>query len=66
MSISIDEKKMKHLLKEAIADAIEDKKDLFYELIVEAIEDIGLSRSIREGLKTKSVGRRKIFKILEG
>ncbi len=56
---------MKHLIKEALADAIEDKKDLFYELIVEAIEDIGLARSIREGLKTKSVARRRIFKILE-
>ena len=56
---------MKHLIKEALADAIEDKKDLFYELIFEAIEDIGLARSIREGLKTKSVARRRIFKILE-
>ena len=66
MSISIDEKRMKHLLKDALADAIEDKRDLFHELIVEAIEDIGLSRAIREGLNTKPITRRRIFKVLEG
>ena len=66
MSISIDEKKMKLLLKDALSDAIVEKRDLFYELIVEAIEDIGLSRAIREGLKTKSVARRRIMKVLEG
>jgi hypothetical protein len=65
MSISIDEKRMKHLLREALADAIEDNRDMFYELIVEAIEDIGLSRAIREGLKTKTIARRRIYKVLE-
>lgn len=39
---------MKALFKEAIVEAIKENQDLVSSLLVEALEDIGLSRAIEE------------------
>jgi hypothetical protein len=36
------------------------------DIVQEALEDIAVARAIDEGLKTKSVSRKKVFSILEG
>jgi len=66
MQISIDENKLKKLFKEALIEALEEKKDIFYKLIAEAIEDVALVRAIQEGEKTKPVSKKEILNILEG
>jgi len=65
MQKQIDENKLKQILKEALIEALEEKKDVFYELIVEAIEDIGMINAIREGENSETVSknvRRALFK----
>ncbi len=59
------EGKLKQILKEALIEALEEKKDDFHELIVEAIEDIGLTNAIREGQNTETVSKQEIFDIKE-
>ena len=66
MQTQLDEGKLKQILKEALIEALEEKKDVFHELIVEAIEDIGLINAIREGQSTETVSKQEIFDILEG
>ena len=66
MQTQLDEGKLKQILKEALIEALEEKKDVFHELIVEAIEDIGLINAIREGQNTETVSKQEIFDILEG
>ena len=66
MQTQLDESRLKQILKEALIEAIEEKKDVFHELIVEAIEDIGLINAIREGQNTETVSKQEIFDILEG
>ena len=66
MQPQIDEAKLKQILKEALIEALEEKKDVFHELIVEAIEDIGMINAIRQGQNTESVSKQEIFDILEG
>ena len=66
MQTQLDEGKLKQILKEALIEALEEKKDVFHELIVEAIEDIGLTNAIREGQNTETVSKQEIFDILEG
>ncbi len=61
----VDEKKFKNLLKEAIIEVLEERKDIFYDLFSEVIEDIALVNAIKEGEKSKSVSRGEIFKILD-
>ena len=66
MQTQLDEGKLKQILKEALIEALEEKKDVFHELIVAAIEDIGLINAIREGQSTETVSKQEIFDILEG
>jgi len=66
MQTQIDENRLKQILKEALIEALEEKKDTFHELIVEAIEDIGMINAIREGQDTETVSKQDIFDILEG
>jgi hypothetical protein len=47
-------------------EVLEERQDLFQEAIETALEDIALTRAIKEGEKTKPVQRGEIFKILEG
>ena len=65
MQTQLDEGRLKQILKEALIEALEEKKDVFHELIVEAIEDIGLINAIREGQNTEAVSKQEIFDILE-
>lgn len=63
-SVSADDQKMKALFKEAIVEVMEENQDLVSSLLVEALEDIGLSRAIEEGKNSESVSREEVFKVL--
>ena len=65
-SISVDEGKLKDLLKTAILELLEERKDLVRDLLEEALEDIGLVRATEAGEQTGTVSRDEVFKVLEG
>lgn len=62
----MDESKLKKLFKEALVESIEERKDIFHDLITEAIEDVALVRAIQEGEKTEPVSKKEVLNILEG
>jgi len=62
---AIDEKKLRSIVKSAMADAFEENRELMQDIVHEAIEDLALARAIEQGLKTKSATRKKVFSILE-
>lgn len=66
MQTIIDDSKLKQLLKEVLVETLEEKRDVFHDLITEALEDIALVRAIQEGEGTETVGKQEIFNILEG
>ena len=63
---SISEDKFKNLIKTAIIEVLEQRKDLVRDLFEEAIEEIALAKAIEEGEQTKTVGRDEILGILHG
>ncbi|MBN1932277.1 MAG: hypothetical protein JW786_11780 [Desulfobacterales bacterium] len=65
-SVINDSGKLKELFKQAIIEAIEEKKDLVHDLLVEAMEDLSMIHAIQEGKETEPVSREKVFNILEG
>jgi hypothetical protein len=65
MATSIDEGKLKELLKAAVIEALEERRDLVRDLVEEAMEDIALARAIDEGLDGESVSRDEVFALLE-
>jgi hypothetical protein len=65
MEAFIDEGKIKQLFKEALVEVIEERKEVFYELLTEVLEDIALVRAIQEGEDTEPVSKDEVLKILE-
>ncbi|MCT7949773.1 hypothetical protein NG798_08230 [Ancylothrix sp. C2] len=63
--ITLDETKLKELLKEAIFELITEQKEVFSEILTEALEDIGMETAIKEGENTETVSREQIFNILK-
>lgn len=63
--INLDEIKIKELLKAAILELLQEKKEVFSDLLTEIIEDIALERAIKEGENTEPVSRENIFKLLD-
>ena len=66
MQTVIDDNKLKQLLKEAIIEALEEKRTVFQDLIVEAMEDVALVRAIQEGEGSGTATKKEIYNILEG
>ena len=64
VQLTVDEKKLKDLLKETLIEVIEQKRDLFHDIVSEAIEDIALTNAIKEGESTKSTSREEVFNII--
>lgn len=65
MATSIDEAKLKDLLKAAVAEVLEERREFVKEIIEEAMEDVALGRAIEEGVNTGTVSRQEVFTILE-
>ena len=66
MATSIDEAKLKEMLKSAVAEVFEERREFVKEIVEEAMEDIALARAIDEGAQTGVVERDAVFKILDG
>jgi hypothetical protein len=66
MEASLDDAKLKALLKETLVELLEERREEFSELLLEALEDLALSRAIREGEGSGLVDKKEILKILAG
>ncbi len=62
---TIDEERLKTLLKSALGEALEEHRDLVREIVEESLEEIVLSKAIKQGLKSPPVSRDQVFAILE-
>ncbi len=66
MSVAtMDEQTLKTILKAAIVEVLEERRDLVRAIIEEALEDAGLVGAIDEGLRTGSVNRSDILAVLD-
>lgn len=63
--ITIDETKLKELLKVAIIELLQEQKEEFSEFFAESLEEILIKNAIQEGENTETVSRERIFKILK-
>jgi hypothetical protein len=64
MELTINETQAKELLKQVMIELVKEKRDLFFEIVVEAMEEIGLANAIREGRRNEYVSEEQITAIL--
>ncbi len=65
MKSAINEQKTKELLTEILIEMMQTKRELFYEIVLEALEEIGLANAITEGRNNEFVPEEEIFSILD-
>ena len=66
MEALIETGTLKEIFKQAIMEAMEEKKDVVHDLLVDAMEDLAMIHAIQEGETTEPVSRGEVFAILEG
>ena len=65
MPLTAEEAKLKKLLKAAVVEVLEERRDLVRDALADAVEDIGLARAIEAGSRSKAISRAEVFKILQ-
>lgn len=66
METLVDDNKLKYLMKQAIIEVIEEKKEAVHDILIEVMEDVAMIRAIREGEDSGNADRDEIFGILQG
>lgn len=64
-TVSVEEKHLKDLLKEAILELVHERRDEFEEMFSEVIEDWALAKAIEEGESTETVSKAQVLQVLE-
>ena len=65
MESFVSQDQLKDLVKAAIAEVLEERRDLLRDVIEEAMEDIALARAIEEGEGTEIISRDAVFNLLK-
>ncbi len=62
--LSTDDQRIKDLLKQAVVELLEERRDLFSGIITEAIEEARLVNAIKEGQASYAISKKEVTKIL--
>lgn len=65
MELTLNETQAKALLKEVVIELVQEKRDWFFEMVVEALEEVSLANAIRAGRQNKFVDEAHISAKLE-
>jgi hypothetical protein len=63
--LTVEEERVKDLLKQAILEVFQERQDLVYDLFVEVFDDLALTRAIKEGEDTETVSKAEVLQVLE-
>ncbi len=55
MELTLNEVQAKSLLKEIVLELVQERRDWFSEIMVEALEEIGLANAIQEGRRDEFI-----------
>jgi hypothetical protein len=62
---AVEERRLKGLLKTAVAEVLEERQDLLRDALREGMEDVATIRAIQAGEKSPMISRKKVFRRLE-
>ena len=65
MELSISDEKTKELLTEVMIELLRSKRDLIYDILLEALEEVGMANAIAEGRKNEFVSEEEVFSLLD-
>ncbi|ANV86741.1 ribbon-helix-helix protein, CopG family [Picosynechococcus sp. PCC 7117] len=65
MQIQLDDSKTKELLTEIVIDLIQNRQEVIREILLDALEEVGLGKAIIEGRQNDFVSEEGIFTLLD-
>jgi hypothetical protein len=65
MKAETDAASLKDIVKSAVTEVLEERRELLRDAVAEALEDIGMARAIEEGLRSGPATREEVFKALD-
>ena len=65
-ALSLEDKHTKDLIKQALLELFQERRDLFADLFEELIEDVGLVNAMREAEDSEIVSEKEVMKALRG
>ena len=63
-STALDDNRMKELLKEALVELLQERREDFRDLLIEVVEDLAMVRATEEGSERAVVGRDEVMQVL--
>ncbi|ANV83882.1 hypothetical protein AWQ21_05490 [Picosynechococcus sp. PCC 7003] len=64
MQIQLDDSKTKELLTEIVIDLLQNRQEVIREILLDALEEVGLGKAIIEGRQNDFVSEEEIFTLL--
>ncbi len=64
--VNVPEEDLRLALKQAVAEALEERRDFLRDIVAEVLEDYALADAIRSGRHTEHVSRDEVFARLQG
>lgn len=65
-TLSLNDEKTKELLTEVLVELVKTNRDVFKEVMLETLEEVGLANAILEGRSNEFVTEAEILSILDG
>jgi hypothetical protein len=59
--LNMSEDSLRLMLKEAVGEALEERRELLHDIVAEVLEEYGLTDAIQQGRDTDLVDRKEIF-----
>jgi hypothetical protein len=63
-TLSLEDRHTKDLIKQALLELFQERRDLFHDLFEELLEDVGLANAMREGEDSEIVSEKEVMKAL--
>jgi len=60
----LEDKRAKDLMKQALLELFQERRDLLYDLFEELLEDVGLANAMCEGENSGIVSEQEVMKVL--
>ena len=61
---AVEERRIKVLLKDAVVEVLEERRDLLREALQESLEDMAMLKAVQQGERTRITSRKRIFQRL--
>lgn len=63
-TLSLEDRHTKDLIKQALLELFQERRELFHDLFEELLEDVGLANAMREGETSEVVTEKEVMKAL--